>query len=46
MKTIRRVLAILLLVFLVALVGYLCYTGSRLPTPDETGGLNAVSTSI
>ena len=46
MKTIRRVLALFLLVFLVALVGYLCYTGSRLPTPDEIGGTDAISTTI
>ncbi len=30
MKTVKRVLAILLLVVVVLAVGYLCYTGSRL----------------
>ena len=30
MKTVKRVLAIVLLVVVVLAVGYLCYTGSRL----------------
>lgn len=30
MKTVRRILAVLLLVVVVLAVGYLCYTGSRL----------------
>ena len=37
MKTVRRVLAILLLIVAVLVVGYLCYTGSRLvATQEET----------
>ena len=36
MKTVRRVLAILLLVVVVLAVGYLCYTGSRLAATQET----------
>ena len=32
MKTIKRVLAILVLIVLVVVVGYLVFTGSRLPT--------------
>lgn len=35
MKTVRRVLAILLLVVAVLAVGYLCYTGSRLAAAQE-----------
>ena len=35
MKTVRRVLAIVLLVVVVILVGYLCYTGSRLAATQE-----------
>ena len=35
MKTVRRVLAILLLVVAVLAVGYLCYTGSRLAATQE-----------
>ena len=35
MKTVRRILAILLLVVVVLAVGYLCYTGSRLAATQE-----------
>lgn len=35
MKTVRRVLAILLLIVAVLAVGYLCYTGSRLAATQE-----------
>ena len=35
MKTVRRVLAILLLIVAVLVVGYLCYTGSRLAATRE-----------
>ena len=35
MKTVKRVLAILLLVVAVLAVGYLCYTGSRLAATQE-----------
>ena len=35
MKTVRRVLAILLLVVTVLAVGYLCYTGSRLAATQQ-----------
>ena len=35
MKTVRRDLAILLLVVVVLAVGYLCYTGSRLAATQE-----------
>ena len=35
MKTIKRVLAILLLVVVVLAVGYLCFTGSRLAATQE-----------
>lgn len=35
MKTVKRVLAILLLVVVVLAVGYLCFTGSRLTATQE-----------
>ncbi len=35
MKTVRRVLAVLLLVVVVLAVGYLSYTGSRLAATQE-----------
>ena len=35
MKTVRRVLAIFLLIVAVLAVGYLCYTGSRLAATQE-----------
>ena len=36
MKTIKRILAVLLLIALGLGVGYLCYTCSRLPSDAET----------
>lgn len=35
MKTVRRVLAVLLLIVTVLVVGYLCYTGSWLTATRE-----------
>ena len=35
MKTVRRALAVLLLIVAVLVVGYLCYTGSRLTATQE-----------
>ena len=35
MKTVRRILAIFLLIVAVLAVGYLCYTGSRLAAMRE-----------
>lgn len=35
MKTVRRVLAVLLLIVAVLIVGYLCFTGSRLAATHE-----------
>ena len=35
MKTVRRVLAVVLLVVAILAVGYLCYTGSRLAAMQE-----------
>ena len=46
MKTIKRIVAILLLIVTVALVGYLLFTGSRLPTLTDTGGVYAKIQSI
>ena len=40
MKTIKRIIAVVLLVVTVALVGYLIYTGSRLSTINDIGGIN------
>ena len=40
MKTIKRIIAIVLLVVTVALVGYLIYTGSRLSTTNDLGCIN------
>ena len=40
MKTIKRIIAIVLLVATVALVGYLIFTGSRLSTINDIGGIN------
>lgn len=40
MKTIKRIIAIVLLVVTVALVGYLVFTGSRLSTINDVGGIN------
>ena len=39
MKTIKRILAVLLLIALGLGVGYLCYTCSRLPSDAEIYGL-------
>ena len=35
MKTVRRVLAVVLLIVAILAVGYLCYTGSRLAATQE-----------
>ena len=35
MKTVRRMLAVVLLIVAVLAVGYLCYTGSRLAATQE-----------
>ena len=35
MKTVKRVLAIVLLIVVVLAVGYLCFTGSRLTATQE-----------
>ncbi len=40
MKTIKRIIAVVLLVVTVALVGYLVFTGSRLSTINDVGGIN------
>ena len=40
MKTIKRIIAVFLLVVTVALVGYLIFTGSRLSTINDIGGIN------
>jgi len=46
LKTIKRVIAILLLIVTVALVGYLIFTGSRLPTITDAGGVYEEITSV
>lgn len=35
MKTFKRILAVVLLIVVVLVVGYLCYTGSRLTATQE-----------
>ena len=35
MKTFKRILAVVLLVVAILVVGYLCYTGSRLTATQE-----------
>ena len=40
MKTIKRIIAVVLLAVTVALVGYLIFTGSRLSTINDIGGIN------
>ena len=35
MKTFKRILAVVLLVVAIIVVGYLCYTGSRLAATQE-----------
>ena len=35
MKTVKRIVAVLLLTIVIVLVGYLCYTGSRLNDNEE-----------
>lgn len=39
MKTVKRIIAVLLLIVFVALVGYLIFTGSQLSTINDTGGV-------
>lgn len=46
MKTIKRIVAVVLLIVTVALVGYLIYTGSRLPTLDDVGGADAALSNL
>ena len=41
MKTIKRIIAVVLLLVTMALVGYLIFTGSRLSTIYDIGGINA-----
>lgn len=36
MKTVRRIIAVVLLAVVGIVVGYLCYTGSRLTATQET----------
>jgi multidrug resistance efflux pump len=45
MKTIKRILAVFLLIVAVVLVGYLIFTGSQLTTTD-TGGIYETIKSI
>ncbi|MBR4420659.1 MAG: hypothetical protein IKT32_07220 [Clostridia bacterium] len=45
MKTIKRIIAVFLLIVTVALVGYLIFTGSQLSTTD-TGGIYEAVKSI
>ena len=42
MKTVRRILAVALLVVTVLVVGYLVYTGSRTASVEESTGIMEV----
>ncbi len=42
MKTIKRVLAVLLLIVIAVVVGYLVFTGSQLSTADTGGVYEAI----
>ena len=46
MKTIKRIIAITLLIVTVALIGYLFFTGSRLSAITDVGGVYEEITSI
>ena len=39
MKTVKRIMAVFLLVVVVIVVVYLCYTGSRLTATQETAAV-------
>ena len=39
MKTVKRIMAVFLLVVVIIVVGYLCYTGSRLTATQETAAV-------
>ena len=39
MKTIKRIMAVVLLAVVGIVVGYLCYTGSRLTVTQETAAV-------
>lgn len=41
MKTVKRIIAVVFLILIVALIGYLVFTGSQLSTLNEEGGINA-----
>jgi len=42
----KRILAIILLVAVLALVGYLCFTGSRLSNESDAGGVYEQTESV
>ena len=46
MKTVKRIVAIILLIVTSALVGYLIFTGSRLSEINDVGGINAALSYI
>ena len=41
MKTVKRIVAVVLLIVVAALVGYLIFTGSQLSEISDLGGINA-----
>ena len=41
MKTVNRIVAVVLLIVVAALVGYLIFTGSQLSAISDLGGANA-----
>lgn len=46
MKTIKRIIAVVLLIVTVALVGYLIYTGNQLSTINDLEGTYAAISNI
>ena len=46
MKTIRRILSVLLLILIALVVGYLVYTGNRLPSIAEQSMIKAISGGV
>ena len=39
MKKIKRIICVVLIILIVLVVGYLCFTGNRLNTIGEVGGV-------
>lgn len=46
MKTIKRVVSVLLLIVIAMVVGYFVYTGNRLPSVIEQGVIKAIGGGV